>query len=555
MVHTRREHKPKVAEHSVAEHSHQMRKQEASHRIKTNDGTPAAQRIINSAIDSNGNINWCMVVIAMGLLAPHLMTMVQAAEATRNNNGIDQDRANQNNTGLANVTQHNDPRVVGFTEDSHGMQTFHNHTANGMYNRSNSKQDNRLDRYSSPKKTNRYSFHYPVPNPRYNSKAVTQQTQERKQSIEKQRKDSTSALSDLTLDDILENVKFHFSFDLLKAEHPKLKDIHIKRFIDRIKKLISKLTINCDVLRAVLLDKGFSIRLTSKREAKIAVNNKGMSSFHAAGYYDSQKNMVGIFYNHNASNNTLAKLLSNEFHHAATSQSNRLLVREPLTPQIIANSIFVGLTEDGEISAKLGQQLLNAVMDSNKRITDFLVVAYSKKHGLSMNKSQKLMLRALIEASEGYTPKIYEYGFSKDMFREMKSNNHIKQDQNGRRFVETMFPIFINGQFRRYIVSIDEAEETVNFQFTHAVTTSKFDLAYAAILDIVNEYVQYADGMYGTNSGEVNSVQSSMIEWLSSVEEFSDSLKQLIFPEICDYLTKYHEVEDYCDSRCPKTHR
>ncbi len=546
MAHTRREHKSKVAKHSS-----QMRKQEASHRIKTNDGTPAAQHIINGAIDSNGNINWFMVVIAMGLLAPHLMTMVQAAEVTRNNNGHDQDRADQNSTGLANVAQYNDTRVVDFTEDSHGMQTNHNDTANRMYNRSNSKQDSRLDHYSSPSTKNRYSFHYPVPNPQYNSKAVTHQTQERKKSINKQRKDPTSASSDLTLDDILENVKFHFGFDLLKTEHPKLKDIHIKRFIDRVKQLISKLTINCDVLRAVLLDNSFSIRIASKREAKAVVNNKGKSSFHAAGYYNSQKNMIGICYNHNASNSTLTKLLSNEFHHAAITRTNRDLVGKP------AYSVFAALDKDGNISDEFSHQLWNALLDSNARIQKFLIAAISKKYGPKLDSAQREMLKALIKVSEGYIPLEYYHVVSRSDFEEMKNNDVIRHDKSGHLFLDTQFAVFIKGgRFQRYILDAEEKGDQVRFKLAHAVpnSNSKFDIPYAALLDIVHQYAQYYEGIYGLYSGvKEDGGNVMLIEWLSTIEEFSDGIKQLIFPELCDYLTKYHEVEDYCDSRCPKT--
>ncbi len=372
-----------------------------------------------------------------------------------------------------------------------------------------------------------------------------------------------------SLPNLINKIKIHydssFNYKLSWEEQFRFEEIILQMSVMIRKNL--PYVLNSVLLSRILSDPNFSIYI-------MPASMIGAGS--ADGSYDPETNRIFLAWDPYKTEESLRRVLRNEFHHAAIRYQNLakkdsrmdLLKFKDMriasgTPAI--NNYF-------QVNYMLVNRLDYAIKRGLERIQEeYKSVIEKAIYQIPLNKTERNKLDVFLDTLKDYDIQTLTVKISKEKYAAYQSYKKVVRLADDRLFIpagkysdtrlnsQSFFtawmnwaPAFSEFEFDNYLRLLKEDDRQVKVAWQHAKDNSLLEKAKAFITEFTSDLKMYdPEGPYGqTTKGNI---ALKLLELSSHIEEFPEALKKLVFPEWCQYFDDYMQIKDYCDRNTPQS--
>ena len=310
----------------------------------------------------------------------------------------------------------------------------------------------------------------------------------------------------------------------------------IKIMTEKVKNMIPELNINPQVL------------------ANIKKTNMTIFLMHnmpdMLGFYSPYTNSIKI----GMTDLNLRIILRNEFHHASIAARNFDYAKKndlPLTPGKTYGG-YLSLNFDSLFFNKEGPQknqvleLMIADKEFKDNLRNFETFAKLIKLQEKLTHQQASFYFKLSEAIiKHHTPGLYPVSYTIDEYNQMQSDGHIQKtypDNSVYLSKKCCNNAPYHVHFYPDAIQSTKGKVSGHFNFAHP------DDAESKIISFLHDWenfnARYSTGFYSTLS-----TYEKLLEFSSEIDMMAPEIKTILAPKWCAYLSKFHEVKNYCSPR------
>lgn len=344
---------------------------------------------------------------------------------------------------------------------------------------------------------------------------------------------------DATTEVPIKSVRIEIAQDDIAADSAvrNLSKAKLKTFLDSLnaqKSLIKKIlpsVLPQELLAKVLSDKSFSILLVSPESIPGVVAR-----------YDEVPNTVYIAWQLVPNEQELRFVLKNEAHHFLIRYTNwnKLTVKKfPEETSLMADP-YLGV--DGKKDLQLAKEFDTAIKKGTKRIKDFYKLYLKWTENKTLSHTEEEILKNYVKTAENHSPIVERIKITRSQMADRIKNGSI---QKGAEEDSYILPVSRNSQYPNDLfiteVSPDVQDDVVVLRGTYAQSQELDHILIAFFADTLGSRNRYNHGYYAT-LGKGNDYINSEIA--SDLEMLNPSVRLAFYPELCDYLNRYHNREE-----------
>jgi hypothetical protein len=375
--------------------------------------------------------------------------------------------------------------------------------------------------------------------PSYNHAVVKKEVQKRSRSVAKERE---NCLKDNDLEKLIDQLQISFDLSKLKNTLGWTKQL-IETLSRAIKQELQEAS-HPTVISSVIRCGNFSISIEPKASyyQLTGSSEEKHSTGTPFGVYVFTVDKMYFFLSRENSNRLSAfrHIVHNECSHAASTRTNQFFTN--------VISYYPLLSQDGSLNPVLAVELVNAINDGQKRIMHYVDLLFKLDQKRVLTNNEVQALETLESLVADYAP----LGEHQLVVSAAEASRLIKQSSNGIQYIYEMLPGYENSL--RLTLPITNVERRGDMVY---MTKNPYDyfsrLKFGKILIFFYDHFRrmdlYVNGDYGAEAGKKRPTFELATEILSSFEEYTNKVLQRLFPEICDYLSQYHEVDDRCNNQ------
>lgn len=298
-----------------------------------------------------------------------------------------------------------------------------------------------------------------------------------------------------------------------------------------LRKLLPEV-INQNALQEVLKEPNFSIELVPQNDVTLTANGQA----EAEARFLAITNKILIVADTDMHEEQALRTLRNEFHHAVVRSTNfqkKLGAGElAITRKNSFLAITPFVTADWEIDHALEKDHQLALDKGFARLAEFEKMLKMNERHLAFFEN-KSTLDNYIKVAALYNPTLHhldlsleEFEFFSKLFKELPGKKYSVEMNDGRII---------------YIQSIKAYADHVAINYNFLKSEAALDKAHALLVDLKDIIGGMADPVYDSYNQ-----QDKALELSSFIQEIEPKVLEVFFPEWCEYFSRYHHVENYC---------
>lgn len=328
-----------------------------------------------------------------------------------------------------------------------------------------------------------------------------------------------------------------------------------KKFMLQVRNAAIKVAESNRVSASVMRQKDFSVEIV-RVPAGAAEHSYPIAS------YDDRANAVKFWYHPDTEfkqESDIVEVMENEMHHAGIRVSNykkhrrksfKLGKARGHDKKLLRGQPF--LDEHGNADPALIRHLHDAVLSAKKSVSSVKKIFMARDGGQPLSSEQEAIIAEFLQEVKAYTPNTETITIRRGFIEKaLWSGDYIKSTLPGVLYevvdLKRVIGLPISVPSRMYITSRKEVRDGVKITFTFAKDGRPSERARGFLTDwAMNLNTMKMDPTY-------RSLQPAErdAELLSFLDEWPPGLKALLAPEVCEYLSDYHSVQDYCEPCWP----